>query len=324
MGPVSLSIPLSDLGIKVESQISDQEKKLYESFAMRIEEIPVNQKLRISSIRYGESFRAEKVTENQLLFLPSDIKLPKEFVGSEGSEAYVLKSLSEIKVQDLLENQHLYFPHKIAVDGQRSQKGSIVVVYICTDRFYFQGVNKSFLKRENFEVDCLLGRGGIAAFVKIDGSFQNNNKFVLGNGLGGVGAICAVEFLNSKPINRSRYVVVIRKGIRYPDDIWISKKTGKPITNRIGDDISEGRFIFQSTQINGSSSDIFVADFNGENMYHLNRKNNTEYDGFYDSDEQEVAQWTDERNIQYSSMRKGKRITKTSLDPRLEDTHSQV
>lgn len=124
---------------------------------------------------------------------------------------------------------------------------------------------------------------------------------------GGVGILVAVEFVRQEPVGRSAYVLAVRKGIRYPDDVWSSIETGKPITSTHEADISMARFIFQSRQPNGSSTDLFVADFDGKNLCNLTYKDEIAYDGLFDDAGNEVAFWLDEQTIQYCSMRDGNR-----------------
>ena len=72
--------------------------------------------------------------------------------------------------------------------------------------------------------------------------------------------------------------------------------------------------MFQSREPRGGSTDIFVADFNGENLVNVTEDNQNAYDGFL-LDGRMVARWIDERTIQYSSMIDGvKRVVKRT-DP---------
>jgi len=296
--------------------ILERDKNLYIGYETQIEKIEVNESLSINEIAYGEGSQIESVQKDDLLILDKEKKLPKEFVESEGRESYVIKSLfSERELKNLEINGKLHFPRNIKITGRRSQVGTIVAAYICTDIFYFQNYDYDLMD-EDFQVDSLFGRGGISDFVDRYGNFQNKNKFIMGNGLGAVGALVVVEFKGKMPICRSKYVILLRAGIRYPDDIWRSKKTNKPITSiKDNNDISGARFIFQSRQPNGSGTDIFVADFNGENMYNLTQKNEVAYDGFYDDEGNEVTKWNDDGLIQYCSMTKGRREIKQKIDP---------
>jgi len=291
------------------------ERSIYLGYSNQIENIAVNDALCVNEIIYGEDLSIETVQQNDLLFLGKNQKLPRAFVASEGKESLVLKSLfSKREIRNLETNKKLHFPRTIKIKGQKSQLGTSVAAYICTDIFYFQDYDYN-LKVKSFQINCLLGRGGISEFVDRYGNFQNKNIFVIGNGLGAIAALVVVEFENEKPVHRSRYVILARAGIRYPDDLWRSKITGKPLTSIQEQDISGARFIFQSRQPNGSGTDIFVSNFNGENMYNLTWKNESAYDGFFDDDGNEVAKWIDQKTIQYCSMTKGRREIKKAIDP---------
>lgn len=264
-----------------------------------VESLSVDGDLVINEVEYGEGSQIYNIKEDFLMYLDSKTKLPKSL---NTSEEYYLKYFFENPNKSaIFNNKKLCFPRVITVKGKRSKKNSVIAVYICTDIFYLQNYEYS-LEDDCFEISCYLGRGGIAELV--------HNPFSLDIGFGAVGAIVAVEFENMVPLHRSKYILSVRKGIRYPDDIWWSKKTGKPIISSSGN-----RFIFQSKQPNGNSTDIFVADFNGDNIYNLTYKKETAYDGFFDDGGNEVAIWVNKNTIQYCSMDKGIKKIKKKLIP---------
>jgi hypothetical protein len=115
-----------------------------------------------------------------------------------------------------------------------------------------------------------------------------------------VAATCAIEFENDQPVHRSKFLITVRKGIRYPEDVWASNKTGKPLTST--HDIKNSRFIFQSRMPNGSSWDVFVSDFDGQNMVNLTAKDVVSYDGICNGEGDVVAEWLNEREIRYCSI----------------------
>ncbi len=323
--PIDTLIEIEDIEAEIErlkeelKRIADElertpHKKFYSNFEIHVEKIPVSESLIINEIKYGEGSQIEHKDSSELLILDSEIKLPKKFIPSEGREAYIIKSLfNEQELNNFKINKLLHYPREIVVTGQKTESRNTIATYICADTFYFQNCDQN-LSNEVFEVNCRLGRGGISDFVDRRGGFQNDNIFTLGDGLGAIIAIVAVEFDGKEPICRSKYIVAVRAGIRYPDDIWRSKKTNKPITSGDDNHISNARFIFQSRQPNGSSSDIFVADFNGERMYNLTERNEVAYDGFFDEKGNEVARWVD-GEIEYGSMRNGIRQIVRARDP---------
>jgi hypothetical protein len=137
----------------------------------------------------------------------------------------------------------------------------------------------------------------------------------LGREFGGIGILVAVEFDGEHPMCRSRYIVIVRKGVRYPDDIWFSKRTNNPITQPGHTDLSEARFVFQSREPYSASFDIFIAKFDGTSMYNLTEDNHAADDSFFDSEGNEVVEWVDEKRIRYSSMQGGVRKTVIGIDP---------
>jgi len=275
-----------------------------------LEQLPVLRALNIDKIEYGEGIQIESIAGARLTHLNLYTTIEKEFVSFDGTFQYVPKRIIDAGI--LKASQPVRVPRRIVVSGRRSQSGNIVGVYVCVGIHYLQGFDR---RRDTdlYEVECLIGRGGIADFVDNAGQFQNNNPLVFGNGLGAVCGIVVVEFEGRKPMKRSEHTIVIRAGIRYPEDIWISKNTGRPITSK-DENIATARFIFQSRQPNGQSCDVFVAGFNGANMVNLTYKEEDAYDGFFNDSGDEVARWVDQDTIEYCSMSGGRRIIKKVYD----------
>jgi hypothetical protein len=292
--------------------ILETDKSNYLKWLSRIEEIEVNESLTIGEIQYGEGTQIEYITENKLLSLQKDLKIPQEFVSSDGRRKCILNLLfDKSQLKALKENENAHFPSNVIIKGKTSVQDSTVAVYFCTDTFYLNDYDKPI--NGYFELACKFGRGGISAFVDNYGNYQIENRFLAGDGFGAIGLLVVVEFKNNLPICRSPFVIGIRRGIRYPDDIWLSKETNKPLTFET-EDINNSRFIFMSRQPNGSSTDIFVADFDGTNMCNLTKKNETSYDGFYDEKGNEVARWVNKEIIRYCSVKNGKREIRETID----------
>ena len=171
------------------------------------------------------------------------------------------------------------------------------MIYVFTDIPYL-AKHPSYQPVGSFQASCRVGMGGIAAFVDRYGNLRPRSQFEIGGGIGCVAIILAVAYDGKVPIFRSNGILVVRKGIRFPDDVWLSARTNRPICSTSGD-ISKGRFIFQSRESKGASCDIFVADYNGENMCNINAADESAWDGFQDETGQEVACWTDDGKITY-------------------------
>jgi succinate dehydrogenase flavin-adding protein (antitoxin of CptAB toxin-antitoxin module) len=283
---------------------------------MLVPNIAVHDEIKITGIEFGEGIQIESIPHDDLITLAPDAELPKKFVASIGREAFAIKTLfSDEEFSELAPKHKFYCPREIRVHGRRSQLGTHLALYVIADQVYFQGYARTIPNEKVSSVRCGIGRGGISDFVDRHGNFQDRNDFVVGNGLGAMVAIVAVEFADDAPIGRSPYVIVVRKGIRYPDDIWLSNKTNKPITSADNDDISRARFVFQSRQLDFGSTDIYAADFNGSNMVNLTDDNPEAYDGFFDDNGDEIVAWINNNTIRYSSMRDGQREVIEKVDP---------
>lgn len=145
----------------------------------------------------------------------------------------------------------------------------------------------------------MLGLGGIAAFVNRDGLVRERSAGEMGNGLGCVVALVAVAYVHRRPAYRTPYCLVIRKGVRYPDDVWLNPATGKPVWS--GPEPLRSRFLFQSREAKGGSTDMFAANFNGTRLFNLNDGDDTAWDGFTDEDGNDLVSWQGSR-ITFGSM----------------------
>ncbi|MBF6300893.1 toll/interleukin-1 receptor domain-containing protein [Nocardia amamiensis] len=274
--------------------------------------IPVCEALDIAEVTYGEGGHIESVPVNRLTHVDLYSTLEKEFVAFDGTFQYLPRRLIDNGVVKF--SQFTKVPRNIVVRGARTQRGSVIAIYVCVGIHYFQNFDSSRTS-DTYEVECTIGRGGIADFVDTAGRFQNWNPLIYGDGLGTVCGVVVVELDGRAPVRRSRHALLIRSGIRYPEDVWISTHTRAPITSHTGD-LSAARFIFQSRQPNGQSCDVFAADFSGGGMVNLTWKNMDAYDGFFDDSGTEVARWIDPETVQYCSMSDGRRVIRQVRDRR--------
>jgi hypothetical protein len=180
-----------------------------------------------------------------------------------------------------------------------------------SDIFYFQDVDYANQDVDyangvkEFSLNAKIGRGGIADFVDPSGALHLAHEIFSGLPIGTIAALTVIEFAHNKPIHRTPYFVVVRKGIRYPDDFWFPE-TRKPIINTRAKDISNSRFAFQSRQSNGNSTDVFAADFDGARMRDLSKKSQTASDGLRDRLGKIVGRWVRKDTVEFDSMRRGR------------------
>jgi len=266
-----------------------------------IDKTRIEASLVVTSISYGEGAQRQVIPRNRLHVLPPSIKLR-----DDNNEPISLVDLFfKVTTGPSPTDKKMFVPHAVVVKGKKPESFEHVpvLVHVCTDVPYVeQQANEQ--KDGSFEAPCLIGMGGIVPFVDDYGNLRPRGPLDVGDGIGCVAAIVAVAYSGGRPFRRSRYVLVARKGIRYPDDIWCSIKSGRPICSKEGD-ISNARFIFQSPEPNGSSCDVFVANYNGGNMCNLNSGEPSAWDGFYAENGEEVACWTSDGQIQYCTRSTG-------------------
>ena len=233
-----------------------------------LDSLPINPQLTITSISYGEGAQQRTVNLDQLYVLSAETR----FVADDGTRVNLVElALSQQGGLDTVSRtKQIFAPALITVNGRKfgEAQNYPTLVYVYTDIPYL-GRHPRNQSNHSFQAICHVGMGGIAAFVDNFGDLRPRSEFEIGHDLGCVAVIFAVSYAGRTPAFRSSGILLIRKGIRYPDDIWLSSRTGRPICSAT-DNISKGRFIFQSRESKGESCDIFVADYNGDNMCNIN------------------------------------------------------
>jgi DNA-binding phage protein len=261
----------------------------------KLDTLPVSSAVEIDSITIGEGFHTRVVSGARLCFLPSESKLLDPSGNHKPSSGWAPSSLAACDA--LHQRAHLYVPRKFSLNGRRT--GS-VRLFICTDQIYEQAVDDS--DSPAFTLDGQLGIGGIAAFIDRSGHVRPANGSEPAAGLGCAGIACVVAFDRGSPQYRSEYVLLIRRGIRDIDDVYLTRDE-KPIATSCRD-IAGSRFLFQSREVAGSSCDVFSADYNGKRMACLNSDEPSAWDGFQ-YDDREVASWIRPRHAQFFSCSTG-------------------
>ncbi len=176
-------------------------------------------------------------------------------------------------------------------------------LYVCTDAPYQAGevmTDETTVFRQRVH----LGRGGVAAFVDGNGIVLSRDDYTVGDGIGCVGALVAVGYGSEGPQIRSRYVIVVRKGIRYPDDTWISSMTRGPICS-VAAPVVKGRFVFQSRQEDAWGSAIFCIDYNGERLRNITVSEKECMNSFTNEDGEEIVRWTESGEVEFASNFRG-------------------
>ena len=195
-----------------------------------VDDIPINGDLEISGISYGEGLRAAFTQKEDLQILDAAIRLKncRAYVGPHVQGCYFLRNLFNAEeLNALLANPKVYFPRNITIHGTSIHNDTYVAIYICTDMFYLQKIAQPSVDRM-FCMPCIFGREGVSEFVDEANNYLTYSPFVVGNEnnkIGSIGVVTAVECRGQQPLWRSRYVVMLRRGIRYPDDEWWLEKT---------------------------------------------------------------------------------------------------
>ena len=104
------------------------------------------------------------------------------------------------------------------------------------------------------------------------------DRFTAGHELGSIAAIVVVNMIGKRPVARSPFLIVVRKGIRDPDDIWLIND------HPVGWNISSGqpvkcRIAFESAEESQHDVDLFTCKPDGSDLRCLTSRFPNCYDG---------------------------------------------
>jgi len=266
-------------------------------FYAQLDDLPIDTKWMFHPVQYAEGAQIRSVSADRLFWLPEETRLLDEH-GYRRDPAILFGKNRESRC-----DSEIFFPHEIYVSGVKRDRNWAVLVHICTDIPYPSDPAEE--AGNVFRARCLIELGGIAPFVDRHGTIRPRRDLGLGGEHGDATVIAAVAYHGGVPQCRSRYFLIVRKGVRYPEDVWLSTRTGRPICPREGD-ISGQRFVFQSREAKGGSTDIFVADYNGGRMCNITAHDVVAWDGFVNESGNEVVQWTEDGQVQFYSTVNGK------------------
>jgi hypothetical protein len=197
-----------------------------------LDAIAVDRRLTISEIRYGGGPQAERVGGERLWALASErlLETCREWVSFDNGDRYVLKNLFSGDEKDrLLSEASLHYPRELTVVAAGAQPDRILTLYRICDIPYLEA--SVVCASDEVHLPCTNGRGGLSDFLDASARYQTTNPYIVGdetNGVGAVSILVLVEHDEAGPVCRSQYVVIVRKGILYSDDIWMSKVSGQP------------------------------------------------------------------------------------------------
>jgi hypothetical protein len=289
------------IGRKVEL-----DKQVFHAHTNRIESLPVSDKLRIDRIEYGYGSQIVQLQGDSLLKLPKHTRLPPPARGGGSLKRHrVAQLVPARKLRALWKSESVTVPREITVVGRRTNRRNAVAAVSYSDIFYFQDVDYGG-EHLGYELECKIGRGGIADLVEPSGELHESHPALKNFPVGSIDALALVEFKEGNPICRTPYIFLMRKGIRYPEDLWQSPLTGRPVVNTRSRNIADARFMFQSRQPNGTSNDIFIADFDGSRMCNVSFKLTTAADDLRDRWGKFVGRWISRNTVEFDSMRGGR------------------
>lgn len=291
-------LPESPVQLSAVRTYSDPTGDMLSLNYIDIDTLPVEENWRFDTIRYGEGVQMVKVPGSKLFWLDPACKMV-DLDGERRSLTAFFPTDADA-LRELAARHELFCPRRIIITGPK-RLNALVRIFACTDIPYENGLDSQ--TGIAFEAEAYLGTGGISAFVDRHGALRERSGVGMGNGLGCVVALVAIAYVHRRPAYRSPYCLAIRKGIRYPDDVWISPATGQPVFSP--GDPAQGRFLFQSRESRGGGTDMFAANFNGSFMVNLNATDESAWDGFVDEDGNDLVSWTGNR-ITFGSRVTGK------------------
>ncbi len=181
-------------------------------------------------------------------------------------------------------------PQTVSVTYKKPDWIEEIEVYVCGDIPYFEKGRES--EQGTLRRTLAFGLGGLRQFVDENGKVRPRDQNIVGEGVGGVGAIIAIGYRKGEAVRRSYATIAVRKGILYPTDVWRDGGAGPFLSKP--DKPVESRFAFQTRPPNGNGSAIFTADYYGRDIRNLTGEVSQAYNGFRGEGGVLVAEWIDE------------------------------
>ncbi len=279
------------------AKVSTRSRRRYLLDSFDLDSIPVRDTVAVTAIQYGEGPQKRVLGRAELHALPADWSLLRAMGTRDRREVVLRTALSETD-----QAQATRLPHRLVVRGTK-RWGTRLALYVITDLAYLQAVGGQPLRCQ-FAMVGLLDRGGILPYL--DERALHAGQIEVRSAVGALGLIVVVEYRAGRPLSRSPYLLAVRAGIRYPQDVWLSPATGHPLVS--APEPHRARVAFESPQPNGLACDVYACDLDGRRMVNLTRKDHDSYDGLGGG---ELAQWVDERHLQVVSQlasHQGKRV----------------
>jgi hypothetical protein len=268
----------------------------------------------VDRIFFGEGNNTREIP---LVVWPHTV-LPKQWSGSDQKwHAHTKSILLEMPLSDLPAA-----PQEVVINGIRSVSGSVIWAYVASDNFYVQSHPDLHGASDRYEVRCNIGGRGLSEYVDTKtGRLIPSTAYneLIGDGVGAVYVLGVVEVQGGEIVAKSRYYVVKRTGIRYPEDVWFLRTEGvlRPILSKPRDPINS-RVAFQSLPNSGTSQpEVYSSDFWGYELRNLS-KNPNRFDGFIPPNGQisESRGWVDDTVLKFYSDREGKLVQVEIKDKR--------
>jgi hypothetical protein len=277
-----------------------------------LDDLPIENSLQILRAGYGDG--VHEIVRPVHAPLSAATRLAASF--RHDDQYLVPRDLFEsVGLEEVLEDRQCWVPRNadLEIEAGTAESDSVVALLIATNHVYPQSASRTV---SSFSLPALFGRGGIADFVHADGSYQTDEPLIVGNEQTRLGSLAVAALIcleGHRPIVRSNYYAFVRKGIRYPDDVWWDASTGAVLAN--GANIAESRIAFETRRPNGSGRDIFVCDFDGDRMVDATSKEEIVSSTLIDALGHNAFRWTSAHEFECAEMVRGRPAVSQYRDP---------
>jgi hypothetical protein len=238
--------------------------------ARGLDALPIDPSIQITRVGFGHGVR--EVSRPACQSLPAELRI-SEALRADDDFLILADLITEAELEMVLTDQRYWLPREAMFEVHtvtEKSATSVLGLLVATNYVYPQSAVRT---AHSVCLPGLFGRGGIADFVHSDGSYQTDVPLIVGNPesrLGSLAFASVVLLEDDYPVARTAYYPFVRRGIRYPDDIWWHPASGAVLANSA--DVSNARIAFESKRPNGPGRDIFVCDFDGERQVDATRK----------------------------------------------------
>jgi hypothetical protein len=257
----------------------------------QLDRLPVRRDVEVVELWYGSEQTEVREGVEKLVTLPTGQAMVHHF--GPGMAHLAPRTLKE--AEELARDRLLFVPRafwvRFKVPDPTIQYRTIVYIDIP------YGSHHDVVSMDGYASQNLICRGGLAAFMDLRGTMYGPSPSEPLNGCGCAAVVVAVAYRKGKPVSRSESVLVVRRGVLLPDDVFLASNR-RPFESWPGN-LSASRVLLQSRNPIGGTS-VYAMDLDGGQLARLaNDERSVAWECLTDGAGGDIAKWLPNGVVQF-------------------------